>query len=282
VPALGAADTETLKTPLPPADPARVTSLAGALYLASTIAFCTIAIAVGVRLLVLWRRTRAHPELLLGLGILLTAGLGYGLMVGASLTRLAIAGTPQWLSWTNALGWLLHDSGVILMVVFVIHIFRPTARWARLLAGLIVCCLCFGLVLYALDDGFVHGRTEGFGFWVSFAAIGSYPLWSATESLIYWRRMQRRREIGLADPIVTNRFLLWGIASICTAAAVWTVTLPALIGLPLERQQELLPLTLLTTSCFGIGAVTTYWLAFLPPRWYSARLLGEAALTPRR
>jgi hypothetical protein len=231
---------------------------------------------------VLWTRTRARPELLLGLGILLTAGLGYGLMIGTSLARLAAPEAPASLAWANALGWVLHDTGVMLVVGFILHVFRPRVRWARMLAALMVVCLWLGLLLYGLDGGFGHGRTAGFGYWLSFAAIGSYPLWAATEALVYWRRMQRRREIGLADPVVTNRFLLWGVASICTAAAVWTVTLPALLALSVDRQQELMPLTLLGTACFGVGAVGAYWLAFLPPRWYATRLLGVAELTPRR
>lgn len=257
-------------------------AVAGALYLVSTIAFCAISTAVGLRLLLLWRNTRELPELLLGFGILLTAGIGYGLMIGTALTRLALPEAPPALAVMNAAGWLLHHTGVVLVVGFVVQVFRPHARWARLLASLLFCCLIFGLLLYGLDGGFEHGRSEGFGFWLSFSAIGSYPVWGAIEALVYWSRMQRRRAIGLAHPVVTNRFLLWGIASLCTAAAVWTVTAPALLGLSLERQEDLMPLTLLATACFGIGAVCAYWLAFLPPRWYAARLLGEAQLSPRR
>jgi len=271
-----------LKAPPVQADPEAVVAVAGALYLVSTVAFCAISTAVGVRLLLLWRRTRELPELLLGIGILLTAGIGYGLMIGSSLARLALPDAVPALAIASAAGWLLHHTGVVLVIGFVVYVFRPRARWARLLASLLICCLTFGLVLYGLEGGFEHGRSEGFGFWLSFAAIGSYPLWGATEALVYWRRMQRRREIGLAHPVVTNRFLLWGIASICTAAAVWTVTAPALLGLSRSRQEDLMPLTLLATACFGIGAVCAYWLAFLPPRWYAARLLGEVPLSPRR
>ena len=258
--------------PIPPA----MAAVAGVLYLASTVAFCAISAVVGARLLLLWRRTRARPELLLGVGIFLTASLGYGLMIGASIARQGLASPPPILTWVTGAGWILHDAGVVCVVAFVLHVFRPGVRWARMLAVLLLCCLGLGLLLYAQGGGFVHGRTEGFGFWISFAAIGSYPLWGATEALVYWRRMQRRREIGLADPLVTNRFLLWGIASLCTAAAVWSVTFPALLGLPLARQQELMPITLFVTAWFGTGAVIAYWLAFLPPRWYAARVLGGA------
>ncbi|MDH3687574.1 MAG: hypothetical protein OEP95_15180, partial [Myxococcales bacterium] len=184
------------------ADSKAVVALAGALYLASTVAFCAISTAIGVRLLLLWRRTRELPELLLGMGILLTAGIGYGLMIGTSLARLALPDAPPALAFANAAGWLLHHTGVVWVIGFVVHVFRPRTRWARLLASLLICCLIFGLLLYGLDGGFEHGRSEGFGFWLSFAAIGSYPFWGATEALIYWRRMQRRREIGLAHPVV--------------------------------------------------------------------------------
>jgi hypothetical protein len=258
-------------------------ALAGALYLLSTVAFCGVSLAVGARLLLLWRRTHGLPELLLGLGVILTAGLGYGLMIGTSLVRMAVGEPGFVLTCTNTVGWLLHDTGVTLVVGFVLHVFRPRVRWARLVACLLVAVLWLGLLLYGLEGGFSHGRSEGFGFWVSFAAIGVYPLWGAVEAFLYWRRMQRRREIGLADPVLTNRFLLWSVASICTAGAVWSVTFPALLGLPQERQLELLPVTLLVTALFGTGAVSAYWLAFFPPGWYAARLLGSSAVNlPRR
>ena len=36
-------------------------------------------------------------------------------------------------------------------------------------------------------------------------------LWGAAESLRYFSMMRRRAKLGLADPLVTNRFLLWGL-----------------------------------------------------------------------
>ncbi len=35
--------------------------------------------------------------------------------------------------------------------------------------------------------------------------------WACYESLRYYRSMHRRQTLGLADPIVANRFLLWSI-----------------------------------------------------------------------
>ena len=36
-------------------------------------------------------------------------------------------------------------------------------------------------------------------------------LWTSVESLTWWRRMHRRVALGLADPVVANRFFLWGV-----------------------------------------------------------------------
>ena len=48
---------------------------------------------------------------------------------------------------------------------------------------------------------------------VEFIAQIGVLLWGSLEALSYWRRMQKRTAIGLADPAVTNRFLLWGIGA---------------------------------------------------------------------
>ena len=42
--------------------------------------------------------------------------------------------------------------------------------------------------------------------------------WLAAESLSYWSAARRRVRIGLADPLVTNRFLLLGLWAVAWAA----------------------------------------------------------------
>lgn len=245
-------------------------ALAGSLYLVFTVAFVAVTLAIGARLLLLARRTGGRPELLLGLGLPLTGGVGYGLLVGASLAREAGFEAPGLLAAATTVGKLAHDAGVVLVLAFVVQVFRPGEAWARALVAAAAAVMAVGFAGYALGGGLAHGRPEGFFYWLEFAAIGSYPVWVAAESFRYYALMRRRRALGLADPVVANRFLLWGVASLLTLSAIWTVSLPAVVYGP-SASVASAPF-LLATAVLGIASVTVYALTFFPPRAYRAWL----------
>jgi hypothetical protein len=252
-------------------------AVAGSFYLLSTAAFCLFCVAIGARLLLLSQRTGARPERLLGIGLGLTGGLGYGILIAVALSRQALGETPDALmTAANALGKAPHALGVAAMLAFVLTVFRPGVAWARALAGFMLAALLAGYVGYAAGGGFVHGRPEGVWYWLGFASIGTYPVWIAIESFLYHGMMRRRRALGLAHPLVVNRFLLWGIGALFSVAAIWTVSLPAVLGLPLAEQARLSPLVLSETALWGIGAISSYWLTFFPPDWYRARIASPA------
>lgn len=245
-----------------------MTALAGSLYLVFTFAFVGVTLAIGARLLVLARSTGGRPELLLGLGLPLTGGVGYGLLVGASLARDAGGEAPALLAVATAVGKLAHDVGVVLILAFVVHVFRPGVAWARAVAAGAAAVMAVGFGGYALAGGLAHGRPEGFFYWLEFVVVGSYPVWVAAESFRYYVLMRRRRALGLADPVVTNRFLLWGCGSLLSLAAIWVLTLPTLVYGP--RAEVSAEPFLLATAVLGIGSVTAYALTFFPPRAYRA------------
>jgi hypothetical protein len=248
-------------------------AVAGSLYLVSTTAFCLFCLAIGVRLLLLARRTRGRPELLLGLGLGLTGGIGYGILIAVSLARTAAgaAPAPALTAW-GLLGKGVHDVGVLAMLGFILTVFRPGETWARALAGAMAAVLLVGYVGNAVTGGFAESRPQGFWYWLGFSAIGTYPMWMAAEAFRYHGLMRKRSALGLADPVVVNRFLLWGIASLFSVAAIWTISFPAILGKPLEEQVALAPLAMSITALWGIGAISAYWLTFFPPAWYRARI----------
>jgi hypothetical protein len=251
--------------------------LAQSFYLVSTVVFSLVCFGIGVRLLWLSRRTGGAPERAIGLGVMLTGGFGYGLLIAVALHRALRPGpmTGELMALAAA-GWILHDTGVCYVLRFVVDVFEPEARWARVLSILMMGVLWTGLTGYTAAGGLVDGRPEGFWYWLQFSATGTYAAWAAVESFAYYGRMRRRLAFGLADPVVTNRFLLWGLAAGGTVAATWTISLPALLGLPGARSgHALAPGFLTATAVIGIAAVTCYWLAFVPPRWYLARLAGR-------
>jgi hypothetical protein len=170
-------------------------------HLAATLAFVAISAVVAIRMLLLARRTGQRPELLLGLGVLGTAVLGYGCLIAGGIVRgveRATAETP--LERTlQAGGTLLHDFGVSMMVLFVLAVFRAKERWAVGLAATMLAALWAGAIGWEIENGFRYtGSGNGF-WWLRYAVIWSYPLWTMTESLRYYALMRRRAAIGLAD-----------------------------------------------------------------------------------
>ena len=252
-------------------------AVAGSLYLVSTTAFCLFCLAIGVRLVLLSRRNGGRPELLLGLGLGLTGGLGYGILIAVSLAQTVLGAAPSLaLTASGLLGKAIHDVGVLAMLGFILTVFRPSEAWARTLAGVMAAVLVVGYFGNALTGGFAESRPQGFWYWLGFSAIGTYPMWAAAEAFRYHGLMSKRMALGLADPVVVNRFLLWGIASLFSVAAIWTISLPAILDLPLQEQIRLAPLSMSVTGVWGIGAISSYWLTFFPPAWYRARIAAAA------
>ena len=91
-------------------------------------------LGVGTRMLLLARRTRQAPEWLLGLSLVLLAGVGYPLMVATRAPGLL---EPPTLGAVAVAGVLAIDVSVALLFAFVWRVFRPAsgvARTAALLA----------------------------------------------------------------------------------------------------------------------------------------------------
>lgn len=247
---------------------------AGLIYIISTAIFSILAIVVAIRLLALSRRTQQIPERSVGLSIGLAAGLGYGTLIFGLVGRRAAGwdDAPEFYTWIIGAGWIFHNLGVSFMLDFVRRVFRPGEAWAGVLQVGLTSLLWGAWTIDVMDGGLVAAR-PGFYYWLCFSVIGTYPLWTAIEALHYWSMMRRRVSLGLADPLVANRFLLWAIASLCTMASIWTVEIPTFLGY--ERLSlgavHITTVTMIGTSVLGIITICTYWLTFFPPDWYRAR-----------
>jgi hypothetical protein len=237
--------------------------------LLATAIFVLGSAIVATRLLLLARRSREAPELLLGLAILGTAVLGYGVLIASQIVRLQAApAIPDVAISLSAVGKVLHDLGVVFFLLFVLKVFRPTERWARALAGGAALLLWVG-VSWGMSIGSLRVEPVGSVPWLcEYVVIWSYPLWLTAESLRYWRLMRRRSALGLANPLVTNRFVLWGIGSLFTAVAIWTASAPFFFIDRPELMQALAPTIHLATATAGLVSISCSYLAFLPPAWY--------------
>ncbi len=98
------------------------------------------------------------------------------------------------------------------LLAFVRTVFRPSEKWARGLAW------ALGIVIPVVFIGphLLGGPTPEVRIaWSVFRSTAL--LWAFLECALYHARMRRQLAIGLADPIVANRFLLWSFWTAGTA-----------------------------------------------------------------
>jgi hypothetical protein len=230
-------------------------------------AYTLVALLIGIRLVWLWARTRELPELLIGIAMLLLAGLGYPLSaVAREATELA-ASTRGAL---GAVAGLSALTGLSANTAFTWVLFRRGSAWATaLVAG--VCVGSLGLfAAQSLAGGWAHGEL----FWGLLPGLITLSYgWATVECGRYHLLLRRRMSIGLADPVVTDRFGVY-------AAATGMAVLINLVGwvywwLGVEMLTDRIGGAVLFVG--GTVASGLMLLAFVPPRVYLERVRARTA-----
>lgn len=221
-------------------------------------AYGVVALVIGSRLVLLSTRTRALPELLVGLGVLLLAGLGYPLSAVAREVPDLSPGTRTALGATAA---LLAVVGVSANTAFIWVLFRRGAGWALGLVGGVALVAVAVFAAQTIAGNWGEGRL----FWSVLSLLVTVSFgWAFVECGRYHGLMRRRLRLGLADPVVTDRFLLYAVA---TGLAVLTnVAGQAFWFLGVEMISD--PLGGFLLFSLGTSSSTLMLLAFLPPRTY--------------
>jgi hypothetical protein len=228
---------------------------------------------LSLRLFRLASRTRELPELLVGIYFLVVP-------FGISLTIRTDRFAPEDAAAVRAASNALATAGGVALLLFTWCVFRPAERWARGLAwggsAALVALWALGLALGAY--------ASGSSLFLLLPCYASY-LWVFVESLRYYLLLRRRRQLGLADPVLVNRFLLF---------AVWTGSVVAitLLGVTGSIAQWLTgsfheggalanPLVLGVARVLSLPIAVSLWLIFLAPARYHAWLRGRAAGSAR-
>jgi len=243
----------------------------------SMLMFCVVSWVLAIRLLRLARRTHETPEIALALSYLFIAGIGYP-MCAASVGAIESLG-PDHARFLLSLGTVIIRAGLAAMLVFAWQSLRPTsswAKWACLLGSLAVTVNAVQSIIafHSASSFEVVARTVGSDSATIQIIVISMLIyaWPAVESLRYYRLLKRRRSLGLAEPIVVNRFLLWGVA--CSSSVVVNIMnlVVALRGLNIMDN----PTALVGSSLMGVLASVLLIFAFLPPAWYMSFVAGDA------
>ncbi|HBZ69397.1 MAG TPA: hypothetical protein DEP35_06560 [Deltaproteobacteria bacterium] len=169
----------------------------------------------------------------------------------------------------GATAGLLALVGLVANTSFTWILFRRAEAWA----GALLASVGLGAGGLFVAQSAAGGWANGALFW------GWFPLgiavsfgWAFMECGRYHRLLRRRLQLGMADPVVTNRFGLY-------AAATGLAVVTNLVGWVFWRRHlEMVtdpvggPLLLV----LGVTSSTLMMLAFLPPRVYLAWVRARA------
>lgn len=221
---------------------------------------------LSARLLGLFWRTRRLPELLVALYFLATP-------VGISISIRIPRFDPQYAEGLRAASAGLFTAGGVAFLLFAWCVFRPQESWARALAWGGSALLVGAWVLGLATGGFADGSQV----WLRLPPYLSY-LWVFVESLRYHLLLRRRERLGLADPVLVNRFLLFSIFTGGVVAITVLGVASALLGDGFREENSFSdPRILAVTRAIALPIAVSLWLTFLAPARYQDWLRRRAA-----
>jgi hypothetical protein len=216
----------------------------------------------GTRLLLLASRTRALPELTLGITYIVGGMLGWAaLLFGGGIIDRA----PTLGFWLNAVGLFCLSAGSTSLGLFCWRVFAPGSTALRVLFFAFVVTLIVDFIHNIVFLGIPFPPTSSFWYWPGMTARTALILWRPLSALPYYARLKRRLALGLADPVATNRVFLWGIAGALTAGVSLFVVAVTLAGLWETPARSVI--AIITVVSAAVDAALS-WLAFAPPRGY--------------
>jgi hypothetical protein len=221
----------------------------------------------GVRLLILYWRSREAPALLLALGYLLAGLIGWGLLLlGTSLGERG-ADVHAAARVLQTVGLLGMNIGTLAIAIFCWRVFDKTSPWRRALVLVLAVVLAADFVHHAITGTFVLPASSPWK-WPGVAGRIATYVWMAGAGFHYYVLLRRRLRFGLVEPFVVNRVLLWGLVGAATALYGFTVSLGTVLGI----WDSLRPLLLAMTIVLNGGGAVCAFLAFSPPARYLAWL----------
>jgi hypothetical protein len=237
----------------------------------SSLIFVAFFVALGVRLVRVFRREGRAPELFIALSFLATS---------VGITGQLVAMAPDSPDTTVRIGASLASVAFFVAGVAVLRFlalaFRAGDRTAEFVTHV-------GIFFAVVLGGFALGRVvetplaslrrfDGAGLGGN-AFLCATLAWLTVEAFLHFGRLRRRSALGLADPVLMNRMLLYGVGSLLSVLTMLSTLVPALAwGIdPMEN-----PVLRGIGATLGMPIGVIYYLALLPPARYCRWLQGTA------
>jgi hypothetical protein len=246
---------------------------------------CVLSVAIGVRLLRLGARSKG-PERWLGLYFLAASLLGtvFSCVLYLGWVDPTLALPAAWCPPLQALHIVSNGAGLFGIWMFTWRTFRPDSALARVAVVAVGATLLVTFAQIGFTDRFAVHILPGASYWINFAARVSGVAWMSVESFRYGALLRRRLSLGLADPLVANRFQLWGAWAVavvllnlsdplarlwyCAVAGTTTELIP-------ELARRMIVVVVGLTSAIGIVAAGCLFLTFFPTAAYRRWVLSR-------
>jgi len=164
--------------------------------------------------------------------------------------------------------------GTLALAFFVHVVFRAGPGWGTWMvvgsAGLM-----FGGIAVSAAEGDWSGWSfvDGLGVWLDWLGRMIPPVWLGAEAFAHYMKAARRVNVGLCDPLVANRFLIWGIFG-CMQVVTMFVEIPMYIAYEtLGATPAWIDAAEGLAELASIGLI---WLASFPPASYRNWITGSA------
>ena len=241
---------------------------------------------LGIQLLRIARSSGATPDrLLAGFFLGLAAGIPPRMMGVDLAVRSGVSWTGFWLSTVAS---VFIGIALVCLAAFAWKVFRPGEAWAKRLVIAFGAALCAALLAStrSLEASHAAGLPA-----ITFNGLGAAALvWSFVECVRYYRMMRRRQALGMGDPVVANRFLLWSLwaGAIGLQATLMFALRIAILSSGASEQLTAgadpgSPWIALIHAAKGMlaivapVAVVSVWLSFSPPAAYRRWLVASPA-----
>lgn len=264
------------------------------MWISALVTLLNLALAATIGARLLWRARRGGrgPELWLSGYFLLGAFFSslVSITVYSSLGGGGLELDDATASRLLALFTFTSSVACLCVYAFTWRTFRADAAWPPALVGLAALTFAGSWLHQLTTGGFVVQVVPGPAYWIERTAYCVGFAWLTLESLRYFGRLRKRVRIGLADPLLTHRFWLWGIwagatlalslSDLCARIAyVWTTGETEV--LLVDEALSIIYVTVAITALVGSLAAACLWLTFFPTRryvgWVTAHYAAAAA-----
>jgi hypothetical protein len=210
------------------------------------------------------------PELLLGLHLLFAIGVGsIFLSIATTSAYLPEMISPAVFGGLTIGGNLATLFGLTAALWFNYRVFHGGQQSGRVVAIVTSALMAGGFVLYAARGGMKMGDLYGPASWPYVATMVIADLWLVTDALRFRAQLRRRLALGLAEPLVVDRLLLWSVASLARIGLVLIAPVTSVVvGGTTDLRISLVPALLAASAAMIFVATVSLWLMLAPSEAY--------------